>query len=142
MLGNTTTPLNQNRPLQNLAVLAAVTTAVALFIITISNSGLLRIGSPAEIAPTPGSLILQIEEFKFVQQELSIPAGTEIQLALSNNDILPHSFDVDELNLHLDMPAKESAETLVTFSQSGTYTFYCAIPGHRAAGMVGTLIVE
>ena len=25
---------------------------------------------------------------------------------------------------------------------TGTYTFYCAVPGHRAAGMEGTLVVK
>jgi uncharacterized cupredoxin-like copper-binding protein len=31
----------------------------------------------------------------------------------------------------------------VTFNAPpGTYTFYCAIPGHRQAGMVGTITVE
>jgi uncharacterized cupredoxin-like copper-binding protein len=24
----------------------------------------------------------------------------------------------------------------------GSYTFYCTLPGHRAAGMVATLIVQ
>lgn len=32
---------------------------------------------------------------------------------------------------------------LVTFTptEPGTYEFYCAVPGHREAGMVGTVIV-
>jgi uncharacterized cupredoxin-like copper-binding protein len=26
--------------------------------------------------------------------------------------------------------------------KAGTYTFYCQVPGHRAAGMSGTLTVK
>jgi hypothetical protein len=37
-------------------------------------------------------------------------------LELLNADILPHSFDVDELNLHLAMPARDTAETTLTIT--------------------------
>jgi uncharacterized cupredoxin-like copper-binding protein len=40
------------------------------------------------------------------------------------------------------MPGSQSALALFRPTQTGTYTFYCAVPGHRAAGMVGTLTVE
>jgi uncharacterized cupredoxin-like copper-binding protein len=52
-----------------------------------------------------------------------------------------NSFDVDALEIHIAMAANETAETTLTLTQPGTYTFYSAIPGHREAGMVGTLIV-
>ena len=30
----------------------------------------------------------------------------------------------------------------VTFKDPGTYEYYCNVPGHKQAGMVGTLTVE
>ena len=39
------------------------------------------------------------------------------------------------------MPSGKPALALFTPTTPGTYTFYCHIPGHREAGMVGTLIV-
>jgi nitrite reductase (NO-forming) len=84
----------------------------------------------------------QTEDFKFAQNELHVLAGSEVKLGLLNTNISPHSFDIDELDLHIAMPANDSAETTLTITQPGTYTFYCAIPGHREVGMVGSLIVE
>ena len=34
------------------------------------------------------------------------------------------------------------AKTLKLTLKAGTYTFYCSVPGHRAAGMHGTLTVQ
>lgn len=142
MLENKITSLNQNRIVQNIAVGLAVLLAVALFLLTVSNLGLFRFSQPPQPGPAAGSLLIQTEKFKFAQPELRISAGSEVELTLMNADLLPHSFDVDELDLHLALPARDTAETTLTISQPGTYTFYCAIPGHREAGMTGTLIVE
>jgi uncharacterized cupredoxin-like copper-binding protein len=40
------------------------------------------------------------------------------------------------------MAAGKPALALFTPTTTGTYSFYCGVPGHREAGMVGTLIVE
>jgi uncharacterized cupredoxin-like copper-binding protein len=37
---------------------------------------------------------------------------------------------------------KGSAEILWRFTKSGTFEFACLIPGHREAGMVGTVVVK
>jgi Cupredoxin-like domain len=54
----------------------------------------------------------------------------------------PHSFDIDELNVHVPMASGKSSLALFKPTKPGTYTFYCSVPGHRELGMQGTLIVE
>ena len=78
----------------------------------------------------------------FDRTELRAKVGETVALRLENQDSTSHSFDIDELNVHALMPAGTPALALFTPNTPGTYTFYCGIPGHREAGMVGTLVVE
>ena len=79
---------------------------------------------------------------QFGQSELRAQVGQTVALRLDNQDASGHSFDIDELDLHVSMPPGQAALALFKADTAGTYTFYCAVPGHREAGMVGTLIVE
>jgi plastocyanin len=79
---------------------------------------------------------------RFATTELQARVGETVALRLENQDANSHSFDIDEFDVHALMPVGAPALALFTPSTPGSYTFYCGIPGHREAGMVGTLIVE
>jgi uncharacterized cupredoxin-like copper-binding protein len=80
--------------------------------------------------------------YSFDQPQITVKAGELVALRLDNPHDTPHSFDIDELNVHAPAAPGKQGLILFTPSQPGTYTFYCAIPGHREAGMEGTLTVE
>ena len=43
---------------------------------------------------------------------------------------------------HTELVANGKAVATIGDLKPGTYTFYCTVPGHREAGMEGTLTVE
>jgi len=94
--------------------------------------------SPETLASLPA---VAAQNLKFDQAELHAKVGETIALRLDNRDNLPHSFDIDAFDLHVPLPASQSGAAVFKPSQAGSYTFYCSLPGHREAGMVGTLIV-
>jgi len=75
----------------------------------------------------------------FTPAEVEATEG-EVDVTVVNLDAFDHDFTIDELDVQLLMGANETVEG--TFEAGpGTYTFYCSIPGHREAGMEGTLTV-
>jgi len=84
---------------------------------------------------------LGVDHLKFDQQELRVKAGAVVALRLENRDDREHSFDIDELNVHVPIAIGQASLALFTPDKPGSYTFYCSVPGHRST-MVGTLIVE
>jgi plastocyanin len=79
---------------------------------------------------------------KFDRAELRTKVGETVALRLENSDTETHYFDIDAFDVHVPMPTGTPALALFRPSAPGSYTFYCHVPGHREAGMVGTLIVE
>lgn len=77
----------------------------------------------------------------FEPHTVTIASDTEQRFRLPNEGAAPHNFSIDELEIDVDLDPGESQETVIN-APVGEYEFYCNVPGHREAGMVGTLVVE
>jgi uncharacterized cupredoxin-like copper-binding protein len=77
----------------------------------------------------------------FEPDEISIPADTDVTFVLPNEGVTPHNFAIDALGIDIDQAPGETQEVVINAS-AGTYEYYCNVPGHKPAGMVGTLTVE
>jgi plastocyanin len=82
-------------------------------------------------------------EFAFDPEDFSLPADEDVELTLENNGVVEHDIVVEELD-DRELVYANAGETVTETVNipAGTYAFYCSIPGHRAAGMEGTLTVE
>jgi plastocyanin len=77
----------------------------------------------------------------FDKTELDAPAGM-VTIELTNDSSVPHNVEVEGNGVEKRSDTITGATTSVTLDlQSGSYEFYCAVPGHKQAGMEGTLTV-
>jgi plastocyanin len=95
-------------------------------------------GATVDIAaPADGSLA-------FDQTDLTTKAGA-VTINFNNPASLSHDVKVeDSSGAELggtDLVAQGDATATVEL-QAGSYTFFCSVPGHREAGMEGTLTVN
>lgn len=77
----------------------------------------------------------------FQPPALTIPAGQDVPVSLLNTGAALHTFVIDELKIKVEVPAGESGSVTIN-APAGTYKYYCDVPGHAQAGMVGTLTVQ
>ena len=94
-------------------------------------------------AAGPVTIDVVMVDIAFDLKEIKVPANTEVTINLVNNGAATHNFIIDELGVSSGDYAPGQTGT-VTFNSGAPaeYEFYCNIPGHREAGMVGKLIVE
>jgi uncharacterized cupredoxin-like copper-binding protein len=89
-----------------------------------------------------GSNAVEVDAYDiyFEPKELSIPADTDVTVRILNEGAAPHNFSIDELGISIDIAPGATEETVIN-APAGTYEYYCDVPGHKQAGMVGTLTV-
>ena len=67
-------------------------------------------------------------------------------IAFTNSSPLMHNFTLQQGTNGKILGAtpifQGGTKTLTLDLKPGTYTFFCSVPGHRMAGMVGTLTVS
>lgn len=114
-------------------------TIAAVFIVALIAGAVSQRTSKAEVART-GDVRVEMRNTAFLQTTLNAQGGS-ISVAVANHDLFWHTFTIDSLRVNVDVPI--GANRRVTFHAGpGRYEFYCRVPGHRAAGMKGTLIIS
>jgi plastocyanin len=80
------------------------------------------------------------DALKFEPDSVTVAAGQPVTITLETDNI-EHNFHIEgyqDGDMLIDAPAGQSVSATVTLDP-GTYTFYCSVPGHREAGMEGTI---
>lgn len=129
----------KHRPMTVLAVMAALALSAC-------GGG----GSSEPPATTSGGggggsgTVIEVKatEFKFDPSALTATAGEDLTIKLVNAGVVEHDLTIEDLGVALTVKVGETGEATVADVAAGTYEVYCAIAGHKEAGMVGTLEVK
>jgi plastocyanin len=92
-------------------------------------------GSTVDISTPPGS------DLAYEQKDVTAKAGN-VTIDFDNQQSTQHDVKVeDSAGMELggtDLISSSTATATIDL-QPGSYTFFCSVPGHREAGMEGTL---
>jgi uncharacterized cupredoxin-like copper-binding protein len=97
-------------------------------------------------APTipPGAVTVYAADISFPTKDFTATAGTVTVVYINQPGVIQHSLEVEGVpksDFYLEINgAGDQAVGSVTLA-AGKYTIFCDIPGHRAAGMEGTITV-
>jgi uncharacterized cupredoxin-like copper-binding protein len=123
-------------------------------------------GEPAD--PRQPSKIVEVTmgesdgKMVFAPARLEIRKGEQVKFVLRNDGELDHEFvlantaenreHAEAMKMHPDMAhadangrriaPKATSEMAWKFNKAGEFEYACLIPGHREAGMVGTIVVK
>jgi plastocyanin len=106
-----------------------------------SSGAAAAIGSGGEqtIAADPSG------QLAYTKKTLTANAGT-VKIAFTNKSPLAHNLTIQKGTngpILGATPTFDGGTKVLTLKlPPGTYTFFCSVPGHRMAGMVGTLTVK
>lgn len=98
------------------------------------------IASGGTPAGSGSALTVSLQEFALNPALVDLPAGADA-LRIENAGAITHNLSVDGRASAM-LEAGQSGELDLTGLAPGTYTMRCDVPGHEAAGMSGTLIVN
>jgi plastocyanin len=123
------------------------TATLVLIAAALAGCGGSKKASATPAATTSGpatSLKLSADKsaLKFDKTSLTAPAG-KVTITMSNPSNLEHNIAIEGNGLDTagQIVGHGGTSTVTANLKAGTYTFFCAVDGHRQAGMQGTLTV-
>jgi len=100
---------------------------------------------PVQAAAAPVNLSTSVaitaSEFKFSPTSINVPVGQKVSWTLQNTGVVEHDVTVQAAGFTLYAKAGQTATGEFTFNAPGVFDLICSIPGHKEAGMKGTLTV-
>lgn len=121
-----------------------IATAVTAIVVTACGGGAASqppaTSQPVASASQPSGTGISVDaaEFGFTPDTIDLPAGSEATVTLTNKGTVEHDITVDALGVKIFAKPGQTVSGTVT-AKAGTYEFYCSVPGHKQAGMVGTI---
>jgi nitrite reductase (NO-forming) len=116
-----------------------------LSLILITAFAIPMLSAPATPKPGPGSapatMSITASEFKFNPSSMQVVVGQRVTLTLQNTGVVEHDVTIANTGFSLLARAGQTASGEFTLDKPGIFDFICSIPGHKDAGMKGTLIV-
>jgi uncharacterized cupredoxin-like copper-binding protein len=100
---------------------------------------------PAAAANAQSVTVKGTDQMRFEPSTITIRANAPVNLTVDDSGtVLEHDFTIDNIGgQKVSVKAQPNGKATGQFTPTaGTYQFYCAEPGHREAGMVGTLTVS
>lgn len=77
----------------------------------------------------------------FSVKEIRVKKGDSVRIVVTNTKGM-HDFVIDEFGVKQETPLNEKTVIDFVADKAGTFEYYCSMPGHRAKGQWGKLIVE
>lgn len=106
-----------------------------------TNAGAEASPPAAGEAGADSGITIQMHDIFFDPAEFSLPADTASDVSFVNEGAAVHDFTIDALEVHITLNPGESGSVTIN-APAGDYEYYCSIPGHKDAGMFGTLTVS
>lgn len=82
-------------------------------------------------------------EFSFSPASITVSEGEKLRITFRNDGNIIHNFKITELGVGTNTIGPGKTDSIeFTAPTSGTYTFFCSVPGHQVKGMEGELTVQ
>ncbi len=143
----------------------ATRAVIAVIVVIASAAALLLAGCGGAASGPERTVTVTMRDIGFEPATIAMRTGERMRLDLRNDGALVHDFTIETMPiaskstkggmtagqhahdagrfaLHLALEGGKQGEARFTASKAGEYTYYCTVPGHREAGMQGTIRVE
>ena len=117
------------------------TKRILIIIALLAAVSLMLAACGSDSQPRPLALTIHAQDIKFDLTTLTARVDQPVNLTYVNQGTLDHAFVVDGLVSEQKVKPGETLTFTFTPHTAGAFKFYCAMPGHEMAGMVGTLTV-